>query len=196
MGDIKRQSNKSERPSILWDAARLAEEKIIKAEYGLKNKQELWKFKSMLRKFRHQARSLIVRTEEKQGKKEADLLIKKLARLGLVESGVRLEDVLSLDLRKLLDRRLQTQVFKAGLARTAKQARQFVLHGHVVVNNKKVSVPSFLVSKEDKVSFIGTSSLAKEDHPERNIKRKEIVKITEKIEKPEEKKEEVKNAKI
>jgi small subunit ribosomal protein S4 len=52
-------------------------------------------------------------------------------------------------LLQLLESRLDNVVYRAGLARTRRQARQLVSHGHFVVNGKRVNVPSFHVSKFD-----------------------------------------------
>jgi small subunit ribosomal protein S4 len=56
-------------------------------------------------------------------------------------------------LLQLLERRLDNVVFRMGLAKTRVDARQLVLHRHVVVNRKCVSVPSFLVKTNDVVSM-------------------------------------------
>ncbi|BCK53137.1 30S ribosomal protein S4 [Nocardia wallacei] len=50
---------------------------------------------------------------------------------------------------QLLESRLDNVVYRAGLARTRRQARQLVSHGHLLVNGKKVDVPSFQVSQYD-----------------------------------------------
>lgn len=52
-------------------------------------------------------------------------------------------------LLQLLETRLDNVVYRAGLARTRRQARQLVSHGHFLVNGKKVNIPSFQVSKFD-----------------------------------------------
>jgi small subunit ribosomal protein S4 len=52
-------------------------------------------------------------------------------------------------LLQLLESRLDNVVYRAGLARTRRQARQLVSHGHFTVNGKRVNVPSFHVSKFD-----------------------------------------------
>jgi len=52
-------------------------------------------------------------------------------------------------LLQLLERRLDNVVYRAGLARTRRQARQLVSHGHFIVNGRKVNIPSFQVSKFD-----------------------------------------------
>lgn len=52
----------------------------------------------------------------------------------------------------LLERRLDNVVFRLGFARNIREARQMVNHGHILVNNRKVNIPSYLVKKGDIVS--------------------------------------------
>lgn len=84
-----------------------------------------------------------------EGEKKASSLIKKLAKLGIVSENAKLDDILSLSVENFLDRRLQTIVFKKGLARTIKQARQLITHGFIAINGKKVTVPSYMVSSAE-----------------------------------------------
>ena len=51
-----------------------------------------------------------------------------------------------------LERRLDNTIFRIGLASSRNQARQFVLHSHILVNGKKVNIPSFLVGAGDEIS--------------------------------------------
>lgn len=53
------------------------------------------------------------------------------------------------NLMQLLESRLDNVVYRAGLARTRRQSRQLVSHGHFTVNGKAVNVPSYQVSKWD-----------------------------------------------
>jgi small subunit ribosomal protein S4 len=53
------------------------------------------------------------------------------------------------NLLQLLEARLDNVVYRAGLARTRRQSRQLVSHGHFIVNGKPVNVPSYQVSKWD-----------------------------------------------
>ncbi|CRK50504.1 30S ribosomal subunit protein S4 [Rhodococcus sp. RD6.2] len=53
------------------------------------------------------------------------------------------------NLLRILETRLDNVVYRAGLARTRRQARQLVTHGHLLVNNKKVDIPSYRVSQYD-----------------------------------------------
>jgi small subunit ribosomal protein S4 len=70
------------------------------------------------------------------------------------EKGVTGENLL-----RLLERRLDNVVFRLGFAASRAEARQMVGHGHVQVNNRKVSLPSFLVKVGDQVQLRSTSGL-------------------------------------
>ncbi len=78
-------------------------------------------------------------------------------------------------LLQLLESRLDNVVYRAGIARTRRQARQLVSHGHFIVNGKKVNIPSFQVSKFDiidvKPKSMGTLPFvaAKESYGDRPI---------------------------
>lgn len=193
MGDPRKSRRKYDKPLMPWEDTRLKEERIIVDEYGLKNKKELWKFSTMLRKIKEQAKNLIA-TQDEQAKKEEKQLIEKLFNLNLVKKDAKIDEILGLNLRKLLDRRLQTQVLKRNLARTIKQARQFIVHRHIHIGDQIVNVPSYMVTKDEEntVSFNPLSTLSKDDHPERTIRKKEKgreikpIRPTEKSEKPKE----------
>ena len=57
------------------------------------------------------------------------------------------------NLMVLLERRLDNVIFRMGLARTRKEARQVVGHKHVLVNGNVVNIPSYLVSANDKIEI-------------------------------------------
>lgn len=187
MGSPKFQRKKYSKPTHPWQKVRIDQEKILTKEFGLKNKKEIWKTNSVLRRFKTQVKSLI-KLNTLQAKKEEELFRKKLAKYDLLSSSFKLEDVLSLQTKDLLNLRLQTQTFKQGFARTVGQARQFIVHGHILVNNKKINIPSYLIVKTDKISFSPKSLISKSDHPERP-KEKPVVKTQLKLPK---KKEEIK----
>ncbi|MGH3859262.1 30S ribosomal protein S4 [Actinokineospora sp.] len=65
------------------------------------------------------------------------------------EEAVRREGKTGEVLLQLLESRLDNVVYRAGLARTRRQARQLVSHAHFLVNGKKVNIPSYQVSKFD-----------------------------------------------
>ncbi len=174
MGDPRRVRSKWKRPSHPWQMVRLEKEEALVKAYGLKNKKELWKMEAKLRNYKKQAKLLAARNDE-QSEKEKQQLFASLFRLGLIEKEAKLDNILDLDLKDVLNRRLQTLLMKRGCARTIKQARQMVVHEHVMVNGKKIDAPSYLVKKdeEDRISFSGDSSYLNPDHPERIIKPKE-----------------------
>ena len=69
------------------------------------------------------------------------------------EKADRMKGMTGENLMILLERRLDSVVFRMGLARTRKEARQIVGHKHVLVNGKCVSVPSYLVSAGDVIEL-------------------------------------------
>jgi small subunit ribosomal protein S4 len=87
----------------------------------------------------------------------------------LIKADASMDNILDLTLNDLLDRRLQTILFKKGLAKSVKAARQFIVHGHVLVNDIKVTVPSYLVNikEEGKISYSSNSPFFDNTHPER-----------------------------
>src|SRR3989344_856024 len=168
MGSIKKQRKKFIPPTHPWKRLRLEEESKIKKEYGFKTKEEIWKSEYKLKKFKRQAKKLIA-AETKQAVIEKSQLINKLMKYGLANESTKIEDVLNLNSNNLMDRRLQTMGFRNNLSRSIKQARQFISHGHIMIGNKKITSPSYLVlkSEEDKIAFSALSSLASPEHPER-----------------------------
>ncbi len=143
---MRKQKKQYTKPFKRWDKKRIIEERKLLKLYGLKNKKELWKAQTVLRKFRAVARRLLPLRGEEKEKRERELL-SKLYRLGLLDEKATLDDVLSLSVTDLLERRLQTMVWRLGLARTVKQARQLIVHGHVYVNGRRVRVPSYWVKR-------------------------------------------------
>lgn len=65
----------------------------------------------------------------------------------------RSQDAAGATLLSLLERRLDNVLYRLKMTVSRPQARQIIVHGHVLVNNKKVYSPSFLVKPEDIVSF-------------------------------------------
>jgi len=148
MGHPRRITKKYSTPKHPWRAERIKEEKEIGRKYGLKNKKEIWKAHASLRAARHQARTLLTQRTAQSDVERAQLLAR-LVRLGLLKPDAGIDDILALTTRDLLDRRLQTIVYKQGRASTIDQARQFITHGHVLLKNKKVTSPSYLVKAEE-----------------------------------------------
>jgi small subunit ribosomal protein S4 len=145
---MKRKHKIYSRPKRPFDKARIDEEAVIKKEYGLKNKKEIWKADAKVKKMRDKAKKLITASEE-----EKEALFEKLRKIGLDVKSVG--DVLGLDKTDYLNRRLQTIVTVKGLAPTVKTARQMICHKRILVDGKVVDSPSYIVSVdvEDKIAL-------------------------------------------
>ncbi|MBI4016029.1 MAG: 30S ribosomal protein S4 [Candidatus Aenigmarchaeota archaeon] len=146
---MKRQKKKFSSPLRPWDRGRIEVEREVINEYGLRRKKEIWRAQEILRELRRRGRESVAKKDKSQEK----VLIERAVRLGLVGSGAKIDDVLALTLKNILDRRLQTLVFKKGLANTPKQARQFIVHGHVSVSGSKLKWPSYIVPTADETNI-------------------------------------------
>jgi len=185
MGDPRKFSNKYEHPKRLWEADRIKEEKGLKREYGLRTMRELWVMNQELKKMRREARRLLSVTEDERTR-DLPKLMNKLARLGILDRSAKLEQVLSLNIKDVLERRLQTRVLKRGLAKTTKQARQLITHGFISVMGRKVDAPSYLVpvSEDDTIAYykkIDLKMSEEEEEPESKApaKKEEPVEVKE-----------------
>ncbi|MCI4464580.1 MAG: 30S ribosomal protein S4 [Thermoproteus sp.] len=150
------------KPKRLWNTQLLLEELRLMGEYGLRNKRELWKARSVLKQIVRRARSLLSMRAEERAPLELPFK-ERLYKMGFIEDvNIPLDRVLSLDVRAVLDRRLQTIVYKRGLAKTPYHARQLIAHGHIVIEGRRVRSPGFLVPRdlEDKISYAPGSSAA------------------------------------
>ena len=200
MGSPKKQRKKFSAPSHPWQKERILKEQGLVREYGLKRKYEIWKMSSILKNFTSQAKNLIT-AKTTQSEKERSQLLKKLSSLGLINQNAKIEDVLSLTLKDVMERRLQTLLYRKHMARTIKQARQFIVHQQVAVGDKKITAPSYLVplTEENGIQFAPGSAFIDTNHPERIVdEKKEIAakpKAEVKKEKSAEKAEDKKEAK-
>jgi small subunit ribosomal protein S4 len=142
-----------------------AELKLL-GQYGLRNKREIWRHKTLLSKYRGIGRSLLGMSVEERSLLEKQLL-NRLHRLGILPEESELDDVLDMTLEDILGRRLQTLVFQRGLSQSIQQARQLIAHGHISIEGRKVSSPSYLVLKdeEETIAYSPKSPLTNPDHP-------------------------------
>jgi small subunit ribosomal protein S4 len=138
---MKRKHKTYSRPKRPFDKLRIDEEAKIKKEFGLKNKKEIWKADAKIKSFREKAKKLISANE-----KDKTLLFTKIKGLGLKVNSIA--DILSLDKRDYLERRLQTVVARKRLSPTLKGARQLITHKKVLVNDKVINIPSYVVPIE------------------------------------------------
>jgi small subunit ribosomal protein S4 len=138
---MKKQNKKYSRPRKPFDKARIDEENVLKEEYGLKNKKEIWKAEAAIGRIRNLAKRLITKPEE-----EKNSFVKRLQKKGFNVNSIA--DALALKKEDWLKRRLQTIVFSKKLTNTPKQARQFVSHKHVSIGEQTINIPSYQVSLE------------------------------------------------
>ncbi|NIU39905.1 30S ribosomal protein S4 [Candidatus Bathyarchaeota archaeon] len=166
MGDPKRHRKKYETPRFPWRIDVLQAELKLLGQYGLRNKRELWRHRTMLSRFRGIARSLLSMPLEQRKKLELQLL-NRLHRLGILPKRAALDDVLDLSIEDILERRLQTLVFHKGLTNSVHQARQLITHRHIVIGNRKIYSPSYLVLRDEEASiaYASTSPLSNSKHP-------------------------------
>ena len=152
MGDPKYPRKVWRKPKRPLNYELKMEELKILGTFGLRTKRELWKTHTELSRVRHQARSLLALRQEVREEKEP-ILMKSLARIGLVSGDATLDDVLNLNANDLLSRRLQTIVTKKLGFKTPYQARQAVIHGHIMIGDRKVNIPSYTVTVEEEGSI-------------------------------------------
>merc|ERR1712096_344955 len=134
-------------PRRPYEKARLGQELKLIGEYGLKNKREVWRVRYTLAKVRKSARTLLT-LEEKDPKRlfEGNALLRRLVRIGVLgEDKMKLDFVLGLRIEDFLERRLQTQVFKLGYAKSIHHARTLIRQRRIRVRKQVVNVPSFVV---------------------------------------------------
>ncbi len=131
-------------PRMSWDSDDIAERRDIMRNYGLRIRREILIAQEISRNFRRRARKLIAEKDEEKIK----ALLDKLVKLGLLKPDQDLDDVLALTVNDILDRRLQTLVWRQGLAKTPRQARQFITHGHVTISEKIVKSPAYIIPSE------------------------------------------------
>jgi len=120
--------------------------------FGLKTKRELWKTQTELSRIRFQARSILALRQEIRDRKEP-ILIQSLSKIGLVDKNSTLDDVLNLQVNDLLSRRLQTIAQRKLYFKTPYQVRQAITHGHVMIGDSVVTIPSYIVKTEEEAKI-------------------------------------------
>jgi small subunit ribosomal protein S4 len=166
MGDPKKKHKTYNTPKRPYDAATLDDELRTIGVYGLRNKRELWKLHTELSHMRGRARDLLSLGAAEREKREREIIYK-LYKRGLVMENGRLEDVLTLSVEDLLERRLQTYLFRRGMASSLFQARQLITHGHIAIDGRKVTSPSYQVKIKDEetLDYALSSPYHNTEHP-------------------------------
>jgi len=135
---MKRQHKTYSRPKRPFDKVRIEEEGKIKEEFGLKNKKEIWKSEAKISSMREKAKKLISANSSEQ-----EAFFARLKKIGFNVNSIG--EVLSLDKKDYLRRRLQTILVQKGLATTPKSARQLITHKKVLIEGESINSPSFIV---------------------------------------------------
>ena len=159
MGDPKTPRRVWKKPKNPLNYNLMMDELKTLGTFGLKTKRELWKARTNLSKLRHQARSLLALRQEIRKEKEP-VLINSLSKIGLVDKNSTLDAVLNLQVTDLLSRRLQTIVQKKLYFKTPYHARQAIVHGHIMIGDRIITIPSYIVKidEESKIHLIPESS--------------------------------------
>ena len=171
MGNPRKSRKKYETPSHPWQEDRIKRENELLKKYGLKNKREIWKAETTLRKYRSKTRDLLAKAGfgDPQYEKESRQLLDHLVLMNIIKPNSTLDDVLALGVEDILSRRLQTLVYLKGLASTPKQARQLIVHGHISIRDRRVTIPSYMVrsDEEREIGYSADSPLNDPSHPVR-----------------------------
>ena len=151
------------KPRRPFEKERLDAELKIVGEFGLRNKRELWRVQFALNKLRNAARVLLT-LDEKDPKRifEGEAIMRRMRNYGLLdETQDKLDYGLALGPEQFLERRLQTLVFKLGLAKSVHHARVLIRQRHIRVGKQIVNVPSFLVRTDSQkhIDFAPNSPL-------------------------------------
>ena len=152
MGDPKTPRRVWKKPKRPLNYDLMMDELKILGTFGLKTKRELWKTQTELSRVRLQARSLLALRQEIRERKEP-ILIQSLSKIGLVDQNSTLDDVLNLQVTDLLSRRLQTMAQRKLYFKTPYQARQAIVHGHVMIGDSVVTIPSYVVKTEEEAKI-------------------------------------------
>ena len=168
MGDPRKQKKKYVAPKKPFDSDRFEQELQLIGVYGLRNKKELWKHRTELSNYRRQARHLLALPVSEREQQEREL-VNKLTRIGILTTEPTLDHVLDLTMENILERRLQTIVFRKGLAASMHHARQLVTHGHIALDAARVNTPQRLITvgEEARIQYTTKSALNDVSHPAR-----------------------------
>ena len=152
MGDPKTSRRVWQKPKRPLNYDLMMDELKTLGTFGLKTKRELWKTQTELSRVRLQARSLLALRQDERERKEP-ILMQSLSKIGLVNEDSTLDDVLNLQVTDLLSRRLQTVAQRKLYFKTPYQARQAIVHGHIMIGDSVVTIPSYVVKTEEEAKI-------------------------------------------
>ena len=152
MGDPKTSRKVWRKPKRPLNYDLIMDELKTLGTFGLKTKRELWKIQTELSRVRLQARSLLALRQDERKRKEP-ILMQSLSKIGLVSEDSTLDDVLNLQVTDLLSRRLQTIAQRKLYFKTPYQARQAIVHGHIMIGDSVITIPSYIVKTEEEAKI-------------------------------------------
>ena len=152
MGDPKTSRRVWKKPKRPLNYDLIMDELKTLGTFGLKTKRELWKTQTELSRVRLQARSLLALRQDERERKEP-ILMQSLSKIGLVNEDSTLDDVLNLQVTDLLSRRLQTIAQRKLYFKTPYQARQAIVHGHIMIGDSVVTIPSYIVKTDEEAKI-------------------------------------------
>ncbi|MFI5412406.1 MAG: 30S ribosomal protein S4 [Candidatus Micrarchaeales archaeon] len=150
MGAPKRNRKQYDKPKDMWNLQRIGADNALLEEFGLNKMKELWKVQTELSRLRSNIRMLLSGSST-QSSFIQEKMIGRLSKYGIASSDATLDSLLDLKENAFLSRRLQSLVFKKGLAKTSRQARQLIVHGYIAVNGKRMNKPGYLVPAEEEM---------------------------------------------
>jgi small subunit ribosomal protein S9e len=161
MRNYRNFSRVSKAPRRPFESERLDRELKLCGQFGLRAKKEIWRVMMVLSKMRRTARLLLTLAEGHPRRQlEGSALLRRCHDLGFLDTEKdKLDYVLSLTVPDILERRLQTIVFKTGIAKSVHHARVLILHRHIAVGKQIVASPSFIVrtSSEGHIAYADQS---------------------------------------
>ncbi|MGC8651805.1 MAG: 30S ribosomal protein S4 [Candidatus Micrarchaeia archaeon] len=146
MGAPRKNRKKYEKPGDIRNLERIKTDHGLVEQYGLKSMRELWKAQTEISRLRGNVREML--SGNVKYKSMESNIMARLKKLGIANDSTTLDNLLDLNESAMLERRLQTIVFRKGLARSMKQARQLIVHGYIAINGKRVNRPGFIVDSE------------------------------------------------
>jgi len=152
MGDPKTSRRVWQKPKRPLNYDLIMDELKTLGTFGLKTKRELWKTQTELSRVRLQARSLLALRQDERERKEP-ILMQSLSKIGLVNEDSTLDDVLNLQVTEFLSRRLQTIAQRKLYFKTPYHARQAIVHGHIMIGDCVVTIPSYVVKTEEEAKI-------------------------------------------